>query len=342
MVAGLRWSPRLKKDTITYFSLYMKHRVKSLLLVIFIPALYGITLRLIFGLREFNELFAVMSVTFLFLLPTIMGALTVYLSPTGRVQSLAYRMLIPWVPLSVFLIITLVIAIEGWACWLMILPVFMFTSTVGGLIAGHYKLKNKEKKVRISVLVLLPFLISPLESLVETKPVIYEVPTHIDIKANREKIWDNVTRVAELKNSENSGWLTGLLGFPRPLSAELDYEGVGGYRKARFTNGLAFHETVTEYKDNEMMKFIIKANPHEIPSTTLDEHVLIGGTYFDVLSGRYDLERLDEQTYRLHLSSQFQMNTAFNFYAGWWGKIIMKDIQNNILRVEKMRSELGE
>lgn len=35
------------------------------------------------------------------------------------------------------------------------------------------------------------------------------------------------------------------------------------------------------------------------------------------------------------------MKTTFNFYAGWWGKWIMKDIQKNILRVEKKRAENG-
>jgi len=88
------------------------------------------------------------------------------------------------------------------------------------------------------------------------------------------------------------------------------------------------------------MAFTIKANTFDIPSTTLDEHILIGGSFFDVLNGTYELEKLGPTTYRLHLYSYFKMNTTFNFYAGWWGKWIMKDIQNNILKIEKARSEL--
>ena len=30
------------------------------------------------------------------------------------------------------------------------------------------------------------------------------------------------------------------------------------------------------------MVFSIKADPHAIPSTTMDKHVVIGGDYFDV------------------------------------------------------------
>ena len=65
------------------------------------------------------------------------------------------------------------------------------------------------------------------------------------------------------------------------------------------------------------MVFSIRANTYDIPSTTLDEHILIGGKYFDVLDGTYELEKLDENRYRLHLYSKFKMNTTFNFYAGW-------------------------
>lgn len=87
------------------------------------------------------------------------------------------------------------------------------------------------------------------------------------------------------------------------------------------------------------MVFSIRANTFDIPSTTLDEHILIGGKYFDVLDGTYELEKLGENKYRLHLYSNFKMNTTFNFYSGLWGKIIMKDIQNNILKIEKKRAE---
>jgi hypothetical protein len=38
------------------------------------------------------------------------------------------------------------------------------------------------------------------------------------------------------------------------------------------------------------MTFSIKAYPHEIPAATMDEHVVIGGAYFDVLDGTYQLE----------------------------------------------------
>ena len=320
----------------------MNKKIKSTIIAIGIPVVYAILVRMAFGMRlkTWDDYFQVMSTTFLFLLPTIIGALTVYLSSQEKAKSIAYRIFTPWVPVLLFLILTLAWGIEGWACWIMILPVFLLAASIGGLFGGYLKNHKKNDRLNISLLVLLPFLVGPIESVIETIPATYKAYTYIDIDAPAEKIWDNVTRVNEIPVEQDKGYLTRMLGFPRPVKAELNFEGVGAYREAIFTKGLVFHETVTEYEDNKKMVFSIKAYPHEIPSTTLDEHVVIGGDYFDVLDGTYELEKLPNGLHRLHLYSHFKMNTTFNFYAGWWGKWIMKDIQNNILQVEKKRSEI--
>lgn len=319
----------------------MNKEFRNGLLIVGIPTIYALIVRFLFGVDRWNEVFGVMTITFLFLVPSIVGGITVYISSDEKAKKLSYRIFAPMLPVLAFMIITLMFSIEGWACWLMILPVFLIAASIGGLIGGYLKFKKKSNKLNVSLMVLLPFLITPLEGLIKTIPGTYEAYTFIDINADPDKIWDNVTKVGEIQVGEDTGWLNRLLGFPRPVKAELNYEGVGAYRKAEFTKGLIFHETVTEYEDNKLMVFDIKAYPHEIPSTTLDEHVVIGGNYFDVLNGKYELEELSKGMYRLHLTSRFEMKTTFNFYAGWWGKWIMKDIQKNILRVEKKRAENG-
>ena len=315
-----------------------KQKLLRVLRVIAIPTLYAIVLRQFFGIA-FSDLFSVMSISFLFCLPTIVGALTVYFSSEENAKRFKYKFFVPWIPIFIFLFFTLAFAWEGWACWLMVLPLFLIAASIGGLIGAFLKLRKKNNKVYISILALLPIFISPIESLVGAIPGTYEAYTFIDINATKDKIWSNVTRVREIKEEQDKGWLTKSLGFPRPVKAELNFEGVGAYREAKFTNGLVFHETVSEYIDKKKMVFFIKAYPYEIPSTTMDEHVVIGGQYFDVLNGTYELQKLNNLTYRLHLYSHFKLTTTFNFYASWWAKWIMKDIQNNILQVVRQRAE---
>jgi hypothetical protein len=316
-----------------------KKKLVLILKIIAIPTVYALLLRFVFGESSWGGVFSMMSITFLFLLPSIVGALTVYFSKEEKVKKVLYRIFSPWLPIFAFCIITLVFVIEGWPCLLMILPIFLIAASIGGLIGGYFKLKKRDNNVYISVLTLLPLFISPIENYIGANSTPYKAYTFIDINASADKIWSNVTRVREISKEQDKGWLTNLLNFPRPVKAELNFEGVGAYREAIFTNGLVFHETVTEYIDKKKMSFSIRALPHEIPLTTMDEHLVVGGKYFDVLNGTYELERLNEKTYRLHLYSNFKLTTTFNFYASWWAKNIMKDIQNNILQIEKQRAE---
>lgn len=325
----------LKQIQLTMSPLQFLANLKPFLL----PLGYALGLRLFFGLETWESLYSVMTLTFLFLGPVIVGALTTYFSPLEKVKRFNYGFFAPWIPIFIFFLITLFLALEGWACWLMVLPFYLIAGSIGGLIGRYLKLRGAKNRLQISLLALSPLLLAPLEKSIKTIPGTYKAYTSIDIQASPEQIWPEVTRVRTIPADEDKGWLTRSLGFPRPVRAELNYNGVGAYRKAIFTNGLIFHETVLEYAEAKKMVFEIKANPYEIPSTTMDQHVVVGGDYFDVLTGTYELEKIAANTYRLHLYSHFQLNTTFNFYASWWARWIMQDIQNNILQVIKARAE---
>lgn len=316
-----------------------RRRIVSVLTLLGIPVAYGLVLRLVFGYDRMGDLFQVMSLSFLFCMPTIMGILTVYFSSPEKTKRLSYAVFVPILPILVLLVLTLILDVEGWGCWIMALPLFVLAGAIGGLIGRYLKFRKRNDKVYVSLALLLPVMIAPVERLTDPADAIYTAYTSIDIQAPAAAIWANVTNVRAIPESADKGWLTRGLRFPRPLEAVLDYEGVGGSREARFTGGLVFHETVTDYQPMRKMVFSIKAYPHEIPSTTMDEHIVIGGDYFDVLNGTYELEALGGGRHRLHLYSHFRMRSTFNWYAAPWGRWIMKDIQHNILQVEKQRSE---
>lgn len=318
------------------------NKIKDALIAFGVPVLVLFVISSIFGVESGKNLYTVMSFSFLFFLPFIAGTLTIYLSRLEKAKSISYRIFAPWVTILVFFFLTILIAFEGWACWLMILPFFLFIASLGGLYGGYLKTRhsNRFDKFNISLLILLPFVTAPIESIIKIIPGRYEAYTSVDIShSTADKIWSNVTRVKEIKEEQDKGWLTKFLRFPRPIKAELNYDGIGATREAYFSRGLTFHEKVLSYEHKKKMQFSIKAFPYEIPSTTMDKHVVIGGDYFDVLDGTYELEKINETTYRLHLYSHFKLTTTFNFYASYWAGWIMKDIQNNILQVIKQRAE---
>jgi hypothetical protein len=319
----------------------MNQKANTAAIIIAVPVGYALLMRVIFGLDIIKDFTRVMTITFLLAVPFIVGFLTVALSPRKDAIRISYAVLAPWVPIGVFFVVTLLLAIEGLACWLMILPVFLAFATLGGLFARYLIIwrKKRPNKLQVSMVMLLPFVLAPFEKLLPNLSVRYEAYTYADIHAPAARIWANVVRVRTIPDQADHGTLTRFLGFPRPIRAELNYAGVGGSRQAIFSKGLIFKEVVLEYTDQKKMHFSITANPHDIPSTTMDEHVVIGGDYFDVLDGTYELQRINDSVCRLHLYSHFTLRTTFNFYTSWWAGWIMKDIQNNILQVIQTRSE---
>jgi hypothetical protein len=92
-------------------------------------------------------------------------------------------------------------------------------------------------------------------------------------------------------------------------------------------------------QQNRILAFNIFADPKSIPPKALDEHVMVGGKYFDVLEGKYEIKKISVEKIKLYLTSTFRLSTRFNFYSGLWSKLIMRDIQKKILEIIKQRSE---
>ena len=98
-------------------------------------------------------------------------------------------------------------------------------------------------------------------------------------------------------------------------------------------------ETIDTWEPLHRLGFSIRAQADAIPRTTLDDHVTIGGQYFDVLHGEYRIEPLANGAVLLHLSSQHRLTTDFNWYAHLWTDAVMSDLQQRILLVVKNRAE---
>ncbi len=127
-----------------------------------------------------------------------------------------------------------------------------------------------------------------------------EVRTEIAIHAPSSIDWQNIERVKPIQRTEMKDSWVQRTGLPRPVEATLSYEGVGGVRHASFERGLLFIETVNVWEPGKLLGFSIRSDNWHLPSTTLDDRVMIGGRYFDVLDGEYRLEPTPDWTVILH------------------------------------------
>ncbi len=283
----------------------------------------------------------VVSFGFILCVPFGMGFISVFLAERRARQSVGAWFYLPVVTVSLALLGTMAAVWEGFICVAMFAPIAWLCGILGGIIAGlnaRY-VRRSAANVSLMIVVVLPFLVtSPAQKLFYDYQV-RSVSSVIDIHAPADVVWRNIERVPSIQAPELPPAWSRRIGFPAPDEATLSHEGVGGVRHATFKGGVLFIETVDTWEPDHRLGFSIRAETEFIPKTTLDEHVRIGGPYFDVLHGEYVLEPLGTGATRLHLTSRHRVSTDVNWYAHLWTDAVMRDIQRSILFVIKNRCE---
>ncbi|MBK7874316.1 MAG: hypothetical protein IPJ77_00920 [Planctomycetes bacterium] len=295
---------------------------------------YGVLAR---GLAERGLVFDVMSVAFLFAVPVAMGALSVL--PLAR-PTWVHAVGLPVLSCAGTLAIAMASGWEGLICVAMALAPLVLASILGGIVALLVVLvvKGVSNRKGPPALAVLPFLLAWGERGLESPVSTRVVADAIEIAAPPSAVWEEIVEVPPIRPDERRPALFTTLGFPAPTSAIVDRRAVGGVREARFEGGVLFLERITVFEPEHKLEFTIDAQEELIPPTTLDPHVTIGGPFFDVLLGTYELEPMEHGT-RLHLTSRLRVSTRFNVYAGAWADLVMESIQDNILEVVRRRAE---
>lgn len=321
-----------------YRKVVREYSKKTAFISIFFGFLAGMSVRLMYYIN--SDFYQIMSFSFIMLTPVVVGAVSVFTHSSFKDVTYRQSLLLPWVPASFCLITCLVLAIEGIICTILFAPLFLAGASIGGLLAKlSSNIIHGKKHIYSVVFLVIPIFAPFYEAGLQPKQILTAVINEIIVSASPVDIWREVKEVAPIHESEIDFSITHLIGFPKPIEAKLVGEGIGAVRHASFTGDLVFTEQVTEWQEYQKIAFDIDVNAEEIPPTTLDEHVTIGGKYFDVLNGKYELEQIAENRTRVRLTSNFRINTHFNWYANLWAKKIMGDIQSNILKIVKVRAE---
>lgn len=322
---------------------YAGRNFKLLIYGATIGLLYGIAVRLMARFYH-GDGSAVMLLGFLVFMPFAVGFIAVFIAERKQAQRVWVWLLLPWLPVLAGAATAMLALLEGLICVVMFLPLGLIVSTVGGLLGGataRFLRSRRSRNLSVACIMFLPFFVAPWEQQAFHTWELRSVENVVDIQAPAAVVWRNIERVPRIRPEElPSSWSHGI-GFPDPIEATLSHEGVGGVRDATFEGGVLFIETVDVWEPERRLEFSIQAQADRIPPTTFDEHVRVGGPYFDVLRGKYRLEPLADGKIRLHLSSRHRVSTDFNWYARLWTDAIMADLQTRILQVIKRRCESG-
>jgi len=285
--------------------------------------------------QNFGTAMIVMSLSYVFILPAVIGMVHVYIRTRERLISYTAAIFEPMLPALLCMVLSLIVHWEGTICLVMAFPVMLLLAGFGGLML-RLVLGSRSKHFIFATFTLMPVPLSFAEQAVPLPAEKQIVANEIFIRADASRVWKKIVRVEKITEPQNSMFFT--MGFPKPVEALLSGDGVGQTRLATFERGLQFVETVTDWRENRRLSFTIKADPNMTPLTTLDEHVTVGGAFFDVLSGTYEIYPAQGGV-RLKLYSEHRISTHFNFYARLWSRYLMSEIQENILHVIKQRAE---
>ena len=132
---------------------------QRIILSVLAAVVFAFIVRGIFAIHGLDRLLNVMTISFIVCLPFGVGYLTIYLSKIETIEYSANAFFIPFIPIFVFFFTTLLFKVEGFACWLMIMPIFfsllmlnlpsgltlyIFVSTIFGVTQQILIMKDKK------------------------------------------------------------------------------------------------------------------------------------------------------------------------------------------------------
>lgn len=308
-----------------------------------IGAAYGLFMRIAFGVAPFlnNSGKATgagpMLSSFVVLVPLLIGVYTVY-AARGREPGLRFALMSPWAPTLCFVGGTALLLIEGSICIAMATPIFCLMASVGGLVGLAVVKTMAPRQGVMSSLLLLPLLSGYAETQWPLPQEVERSEASIHIAAKPEVVWGYINRAEAIQPDEMKGGLAYMIGVPYPIEAITHETPEGRVRKLRWAKDVSFDEPITAWEENRFIQWTYAFRPDSFPPGALDEHVLIGGRYFDLIDTSYRLTPKDGGT-RLDIVVNYRVSTHFNWYSAWWGRVMVDDSAKAILRFYKHRSE---
>lgn len=286
------------------------------------------------------------SFSFLFILPAVLCAFIAYVAdPLAQRRRLFYLLVPAWV-LAGTLVVSVFLLQEGVICILMLLPLWAISGIAGSFLV--YALRRKERDRRESqqqsrvfsaAILLLPLIAMQAETMIEWPKANYSVTRSIVIEAPAEVIWPLVEGIPNVQPGEGRWNLSqDVIGIPRPLGAELEGNGVGATRYARWARDIQFSETIVEWQEDRRIGWEFD---FEEPSNwgIADPHLHPDSTVARVVRGGYTIEALGPNRTRVSLGTHYWVRTPANAYSALWGQLILGDLSNNLLALIKQRAE---
>jgi hypothetical protein len=275
----------------------------------------GLILRLLFFGKS-EEAFSPMLSSFILGAPMLVGAVTVYVAESSARRGWSYYFVAPAMATAFFVLGTLLIMIEGLICAIVIVPLFAAIGGAAGVVMGALcRLTRTPRGTVVSCMAVLPLLTGAFEHRVPTYPQYRTQQRELFIAAPPSVVWRELIDTRDIQPGElDQAWLY-RIGVPLPQQAAGESRQGEHLRHVTMGKGIHFDQVATEWRENERVTWKYRFVEDSFPAGALDDHVRIGGAYFDLGATTYSLEKRGTGT-RLTAVMRYRVSTHFNWYAG--------------------------
>lgn len=232
---------------------------------------------------------------------------------------------------------TVLFALEGAVCLVMLVPLAAPLVIVGG-VAGRSiadAARGSIGGVAGVLLATLPLLMG-VERLDRRVPHVYVATTSIDIAAAPEVVWQHVVVFGEAPPPR--GWFFAT-GVAYPIRARIEGSGVGAVRYCEFSTG-PFVEPITAWDEPRLLKFDVTHNPP--PLREWSPYRIAPPHLEDLLKshgGQFRLIDLGGGRTRVEGTTWYEHGLWPEAYWSWWSDYVIHRIHGRVLEHVKALSE---
>ncbi len=303
-------------------------------------ALVGLVLRLVYSGNSGYPYNAMMS-SFVLLVPVVVGAVTVYVAELTARRSWAYYFGAAAGANALFVMGTLLVLIEGIICAVLVVPLFALLGGIAGLVTGAVCRWTRWPRRAVYGVTALPLLFGAFEQHVPLPAAIETVESVRIIAAPSERVWTHLLIAKQIEPDEiGSAWMY-RIGVPLPLSAVTEQRNGQLVRHITMGKDIHFDQIAVDYQPARRVRWAYRFEPDSFLPGALDDHVRIGGAYFDVIDTEYTLSSTPAGT-QLHVRMRYRVSTHFNWYARPIAEFLVRNFEHTALAFYARRSEATE
>jgi hypothetical protein len=276
-------------------------------------ALVGIGMRLLFWGKP-GQAYSPMERSFVLLVPILVAAVAVYLGERVKRRSWSYYFWIGAGANALFVLGVFLILIEGLICVVLAAPLFGLIGGLAGLGMGAVCRWTQWPRHAIYSIAGLPLLLGSFEQHLPVPQDVHTVErTHV-VSASPEQIWPQLITAKNIRPTEIGGAWMYRIGVPLPQSAVTTIVDGKETRHITMGKGVQFDQVAADWEPNKRVRWLYRFSAESFPPGALDDHVRIGGAYFDVIDTEYTLRPVNGGT-ELRARMTYRVSTSFNWYA---------------------------